>query len=102
MNNYNYANVRDVDPIYYTKNEKNLEENNLSNLAKAGQNLIRLTAQSEFIPIGSNIYENNIMIGEGGGIDDDLGNNIAINNELGENNLEIESETIFQPNEEGD
>ena len=94
-----YVNVRDVDPIYYTKNEKKLEENNMSNLAKMGQNLIRLTAESEFIPIGSNTYENNNLVIEENQGYDDPGNNIAINGEMGENNLEMESETIFQPNE---
>ena len=71
----------------------------MSNLAKMGQNLIRLTAESEFIPIGSNTYENNnLVIEENQGYDDPR-NNIAINGEMGENNLEMESETIFQPNE---
>ena len=94
-NNY-YANVRDVDPIYYTKNETNLEENNMSNLAKAGQNLIRLTAQSECIPIGSNTYDNNnIIIGE------NMDNNNFIGDKVSSNNMEIESETIFQPKEDG-
>ena len=93
-NNY-YANVRDVDPIYYTKNEANLEENNMSNLAKAGQNLIRLTAQSECIPIGSNTYDNNIIIGE------NMDNNNFIGDKVSSNNMEIESETIFQPKEDG-
>ena len=97
-NNY-YANVRDVDPIYYEKNQTNLEQNNMSNLAKVGQNLIRLTSQSEFIPVGSNTYDNNTLIGDNQGFNYDPNNNIALNNELGENNQEIESETVFQPNE---
>ena len=97
INNYYYANVRDVDPIYYTKNETKIEENNISNLARAGQNLIALKAQSEFIPVGSNTYDNKIIIEE----NIDPNNNIAISDELGKNNMEIESETIFQPNENG-
>ena len=100
-NNY-YASVRDVDPIIYEKNETNLEQNNMSNLAKVGQNLIRLTSQSEFIPVGSNTYDNNILIGDNPGFNYDPNNNIALNNnnEFGENNQEIESETVFQPNEQ--
>ena len=100
-NNY-YASVRDVDPILYEKNETNLEQNNMSNLAKVGQNLIRLTSQSEFIPVGSNTYDNNILIGDNPGFNYDPNNNIALNNnnEFGENNQEIESETVFQPNEQ--
>ena len=68
----------------------------MSNLAKMGQNLIRLTAESEFIPIGSNSYENNNLFIEDNG--DNPGNNIAVNGEMGEN-LEMESETVFQQNE---
>ena len=97
-NNY-YASIRDVDPIYHIKKENNIKENNMSNLAKVGQNLIRLTAQSEFIPIGSNNYENNYIIDENKGLNEnDLRNDMLIN-EDNNNNLEIESETIFQPNE---
>ena len=98
-NNY-YANVRDVDPIYNIKNVNNIKENNMSNLAKVGQNLIRLTAQSEFIPIGSNNIGNNIIIEANNGLNEginELGDNIQINED--NNNVEIESETIFQQNE---
>ena len=102
LDNY-YANVRDVDPVYHIKNDKDFlkEKSNLSdmsNLAKAGQNLIRLKAQSEFIPIGVNTYDNNIRIEENERINENIndpGNNIALNDDP-KNNIEIESETIFQ------
>ena len=102
FDNY-YANVRDVDPIYHIKNDKDFlkEKSNLSdmsNLAKAGQNLIRLKAQSEFIPIGVNSYDNNIRIEENEANNENIndpGNNIALKDDP-KNNVEIESETIFQ------
>jgi len=103
FDNY-YANVRDVDPIYHIKNDKNFQKENsnlsdMSNLARAGQNLIRLKAQSEFIPIGVNTYDNNIRIEENDRLNENIndpGNNIALGDDEPKNNMEIESETIFQ------
>ena len=91
-NNY-YTNVNDVDPIYYNLmpvNQSNMnDKNQMSNLAKVGQNLIKLSSESEFIPIGKN-YNNY--------------NNIGITEQiLLENNVEkgeIENETIFQKSED--
>ena len=99
-NNY-YVSVRDVDPVYHIDGAKNFQPNNeMSNLAKAGQNSIGLKAESIFIPIGSNNYDNNIRIEDNEGLNtgiDDPRNNIAINEEiLNNNNLEIESESIFK------
>ena len=103
FDNY-YANVRDVDPIYHIKNDKNFQKENsnlsdMSNLARAGQNLIRLKAQSEFIPIGVNTYDKNIRIEENDRLNENIndpGNNIALGDDEPKNNMEIESETIFQ------
>ena len=97
-NYYNYTNINDVDPIYYdlmpitqSNMNKNNEMNEMSNLAKVGQNLIKLNSESEFIPIGSNYYNNNY-------------NNIGINEEiLLENKTEkgeIKNETVFQPSDD--
>ena len=91
-NNY-YTNVNDVDPIYYNLMpvyQSNMnDKNQMSNLAKVGQNLIKLSSESEFIPIGKN-YNNY--------------NNIGITEQiLLENNVEkgeIENETIFQKSED--
>ena len=91
-NNY-YTNVNDVDPIYYNLmpvNQSNMnDKNQMSNLAKVGQNLIKLSSESEFIPIGKN-YNNY--------------NNIGITEQiLLENNVEkgeIKNETIFQKSED--
>jgi len=93
-NNY-YTNVNDVDPIYYNLmpvNQSNMnDKNQMSNLAKMGQNLIKLSSQSEFIPIGMN-YNNNLY------------KNIGITEQvLLENNIEngeIENETTFQKSED--
>ena len=93
-NNY-YTNVNDIDPIYYNLmpvNQNNMsDKNQMSNLAKLGQNLIKLSSQSEFIPIGMN-YNNNLY------------NNIGITEQvLLENNIEngeIENETTFQKSED--
>jgi hypothetical protein len=93
-NNY-YTNVNDIDPIYYNLmpvNQSNMnDKNQMSNLAKMGQNLIKLSSQSEFIPIGIN-YNNNLY------------NNIGITEQvLLENNIEngeIENETTFQKSED--
>ena len=91
-NNY-YTNVNDVDPIYYNLMpvyQSNMnDKNQMSNLAKVGQNLIKLSSESEFTPIGKN-YNNY--------------NNIGITEQiLLENNVEkgeIENETIFQKSED--
>ena len=102
FDNY-YANVRDVDPVYHIKNDKDFQKeksnlSDMSNLARAGQNLIRLKAQSEFIPIGVNTYDSNIRNEDNERINENIndpGNNIALNDDP-KNNIEIESETIFQ------
>ena len=97
-NYYNYTNIKDIDPIYYdlmpitqSNMNKNNETNEMSNLAKVGQNLIKLNSESEFIPIGSNYYNN-------------VYNNIGINEEiLLENKTEkdeIKNETVFQPSDD--
>jgi hypothetical protein len=109
MNNNYYVNVRDVDPVFYTNIGKNVEpNNNMSNLAKVGQNLIRLSSQSRFIPIGVNNYESSNFVDSNAGLDgglnegnDDLRNNLDANDESSKNNMEIESETVFQQNDEG-
>ena len=103
MFDYYYANVRDVDPVYHIKNDKDFQKeksnlSDMSNLARAGQNLIRLKAQSEFIPIGVNTYDSNIRIEDNERINENIndpGNNIALKDDP-KNNIEIESETIFQ------
>ena len=94
-NNYYYTNVNDVDPIYYdlmpiNQSNMNNKNNEMSVLAKMGQNLIKLNSESEFVPIENNNYYNY--------------NNIGINEEiLLENNIEkgeIKNETIFQKTDE--
>ena len=95
-NNDNYANVNDIDPMYHNKmlsKQSNMNGNKeMSNLAKIGRNLIKLSSESEFIPIGLNYYDNNNY------------NNIGIIEEvLLENknkNDEIENETIFQKHDD--
>ena len=68
----------------------NNKNNEMSVLAKMGQNLIKLNSESEFVPIENNNYYNY--------------NNIGINEEiLLENNIEkgeIKNETIFQKTDE--
>ena len=121
-NNY-YVNIRDVDPIFHANMGRNAEQNNMSNLAKVGQNLIRLSSQSKFIPIGVNNYDSNNFVESNEGINmgineglnvgineglneglnegiDDPRNNLDGNDESSKNNMEIESETVFQPNDE--
>ena len=94
-NNYYYTNVNDVDPIYYdlmpiNQSNMNNKNNEMSVLAKMGQNLIKLNSESEFVSIQNNNYYNY--------------NNIGINEEIFlENNIEkgeIKNETIFQKTDE--
>ena len=98
-NNYNnkyYTNINDVDPIYYdlfpiNQSNMNDKKQQMSNLAIMGQNLIKLSSESEFIPVGMN-YNNNYY------------KNIGISEEvLMENNNEkgeLENETEFQKSED--
>ena len=119
-----HINIKDVDPSYSMRNAKKdlqstsnmiyatdmINEQNLnrvkqlSALAQAGQNLVGLKAESEFIPInnpgdnnGFNNEENNNY---GNEINNDPKNNIAIS-KTGYKNLESESYPIFQQNNEG-
>ena len=94
-NYYKYTNINDIDPIYYdlmpiTQSNMN-NKNEMSNLAKVGQNLIKLNSETEFIPIGNNYYNN-------------IYNNIGVNEEiLLENNTEkgeLKNETVFQPSDD--
>ena len=113
-----HINVKDVDPLYSLRNvKKNIQttsnmiyntdmvnEQNvnrvkqLSALAQAGQSLIGLKAESEFIPINNpdengieenNNINNNIMM------ENDPKNNIAIS-KTGYKNLESESYPVYQ------
>ena len=106
-----HINVKEVDPLYSARNAKKdlqsesnfiyakdmVNEGNINNIRKlnsltqAGQNLISLNAESEFIPI-NNPGENN---GNDMNNLDDLKNNIAIS-QTGYKNLESESYPIFQ------
>ena len=119
-----HINIKDVDPLYSLKNAKKdlqstsnmiyatdmINEQNLnrvkqlSALAQAGQNLVGLKAESEFIPI-SNPGENNGFNNEGNNnygneLSNDPKSNIAIS-KTGYKNLESESYPIFQQNNEG-
>ena len=107
--NYNNQNINfvDVDPFYRDKNYTNINinaknnNNEISNLAKAGQNLIRLTSQSEFVPINDNFnVNNNIMNREISNINvsGDPGDNIAVSS-TGGTNLGGDSIAIFQQND---
>ena len=116
-----HINIKDVDPLYSLKNAKKdlqstsnmiyatdmINEQNLnrvkqlSALAQAGQNLVGLKAESEFIPI-SNPGENNGFNNEGNNnygneLSNDPKSNIAIS-KTGYKNLESESYPIFQQN----
>ena len=95
-NNKYYTNINDVDPIYYdlfpvNQSNMNDKKQQMSNLAIMGQNLIKLSSESEFIPVGMN-YNNNYY------------KNIGISEEvLMENNNEkgeLENETEFQKSED--
>ena len=118
-----HINIKDVDPLYSLKNARKdlqstsnmiystdmINEQNvnrvkqLSALAQAGQNLVGLKAESEFIPINSP-GENNEFNNEGNNFGNDLNNdpnnNIAIS-KTGFKNLESDSYPIFQPNNDG-
>ena len=89
-----YTNVNDVDPIYYNLmpvNQSNMREdkNQMSNLAKMGQNLIKLSSESEFVPLGMNhINYNNIGINEQILLEDNV------------EKEELQNETVFQKSED--
>ena len=118
-----HIDIKDVDPLYSARNARKdiqatsdlvystdmVNEQNvnrvkqLSALAQAGQNLVGLKAESEFIPI-NNIGENNNEFNDneinfGNELNNDPKNNIAISN-TGYKNLESESYPIFQQNNE--
>ena len=118
-----HINIKDVDPLYSLRNARKdlqstsnmiyatdmVNEQNvnrvkqLSALAQAGQNLVGLKAESEFIPINSP-GENNEFNNEGNNFGNELNsdpkNNIAIS-KTGYKNLESDSYPIFQPNNNG-
>jgi hypothetical protein len=118
-----HINIKDVDPLYSLRNARKdlqstsnmiyatdmVNEQNvnrvkqLSALAQAGQNLVGLKAESEFIPINSP-GENNEFNNEGNNFGNELNsdpkNNIAIS-KTGYKNLESDSYPIFQPNNDG-
>lgn len=89
-----YTNVNDVDPIYYNimpVNQSNMREdkNQMSNLAKMGQSLIKLSSESEFVPLGMNhINYNNIGINEQILLEDNV------------EKEELQNETVFQKSED--
>ena len=101
INNYNndyykYTNINDIDPMYYNiapvvqSNMNN--KNEMSNLAKVGQNLIKLNSESEFIPIGMNYYYNNIY--------ENIGVNEGIQMENNTEHGELKNETVFEPSDD--
>ena len=118
-----HINIKDVDPLYSLRNARKdlqstsnmiyatdmVNEQNvnrvkqLSALAQAGQNLVGLKAESEFIPI-NNPGENNEFNNEGNNFGNELNsdpkNNIAIS-KTGYKKLESESYPIFQPHNDG-
>ena len=118
-----HINIKDVDPLYSLRNTRKdlqstsnmiyatdmVNEQNvnrvkqLSALAQAGQNLVGLKAESEFIPINNPGENNNEFNGNennyGNDLNNDPKNNIAISN-TGYKNLESESYPIFQQNNE--
>ena len=118
-----HINIKDVDPLYSLRNARKdlqstsnmiyatdmVNEQNvnrvkqLSALAQAGQSLVGLKAESEFIPINSP-GENNEFNNEGNNFGNELNsdpkNNIAIS-KTGYKNLESDSYPIFQPNNDG-
>ena len=84
-------------------NEQNLNRvKQLSALAQAGQNLVGLKAESEFIPINNPNENNNEYNTEINNdiLENDPKSNIAIS-KTGYKNLESESYPIFQQNNEG-
>ena len=109
-----HINIKEVDPLYSLRNiKKNIQttsnmiyntdminEQNvnrvkqLSALAQAGQNLIGLKAESEFIPINNPSAENNLEFNNNI-IENDPKNNIAVS-KTGYKNLESESYPVYQ------
>ena len=118
-----HINIKDVDPLYSLRNARKdlqstsnmiystdmINEQNvnrvkqLSALAQAGQNLVGLKAESEFIPINSPGDNNNDFNNNGNNFGNEINNdpksNIAITN-TGYKNLDSESYNIniFQQN----
>ena len=112
-----HINIKEVDPLYSLRNirkdikttsnmvystdmvnEQNLNRvKQLSALAQAGQNLVGLKAESEFIPI-NNLNENNNEYNteiNNDILENDPKNNIAIS-KTGYKNLESESYPVYQ------
>ena len=103
INNYNndfykYTNINDIDPMYYNiapvvqSNMNNNNKNEMSNLAKFGQNLIKLNSESEFIPIGMNYYYKNMY--------ENIGVNEVIQMENKTEHGELKHETVFEPSDD--
>ena len=103
INNYNndfykYTNINDIDPMYYNiapvvqSNMNNNNKNQMSNLAKVGQNLIKLNSESEFIPIGMNYYYKNMY--------ENIGVNEGIQMENKTEHGELKHETVFEPSDD--
>ena len=103
INNYNndfykYTNINDIDPMYYNiapvvqSNMNNNNKNEMSNLAKVGQNLIKLNSESEFIPIGMNYYYKNMY--------ENIGVNEGIQMENKTDHGELKHETVFEPSDD--
>ena len=113
-----HINIKEVDPLYSLRNirkdiqttsnmvyntdminEQNVNRvKQLSALAQAGQNLIGLKAESEFIPINSPIENNNNEYNneiKNNIIENDPKNNIAVS-KTGYKNLESESYPVYQ------
>ena len=123
-----HINIKDVDPLYSLRNVRKdlqstsnmiystdmINEQNvnrvkqLSALAQAGQNLVSLKAESEFIPINSP-EENNDFNNEGNSLGNNYENNLNVNDPKNNiaiskteyKNLESESYPIFQQKENG-
>ena len=102
INNYNndfykYTNINDIDPMYYNIApvvQSNMSNNKkeMSNLAKVGQNLIKLNSESEFIPIGMNYYYKNMY--------ENIGVNEGIQMENKTEHGELKHETVFEPSDD--
>ncbi len=102
INNYNndfykYTNINDIDPMYYNiapvvQSNMNNNKNEMSNLAKVGQNLIKLNSESEFIPIGMNYYYKNMY--------ENIGVNEGIQMENKTEHDELKHETVFEPSDD--
>ena len=102
INNYNndfykYTNINDIDPMYYNiapvvQSNMNNNKNEMSNLAKVGQNLIKLNSESEFIPIGMNYYYKNMY--------ENIGVNEGIQMENKTEHGELKHETVFEPSDD--